>query len=92
MLADRAYDTNQIVTFALSCDMQVVIPSKRTRKRQRNYDKELYKMRHVVENVFLKLKRWRGIATRYAKLGESFVTAVRVRCIFLWLQYLSSLV
>ncbi len=33
----------------------------------RGYDKYLYKQRHLVENCFLILKRWRGIATRYAK-------------------------
>ena len=28
--------------------------------------KEFYKYRHLVENAFLHLKRWCGIATRYA--------------------------
>jgi len=32
-----------------------------------SYDKELYKLQHLVENAFLHLKRGRGIATRYAK-------------------------
>ncbi len=47
--------------------IQVVIPPKRNRKVQRAYDRNLYKIRHLVENTFLHLKRWRGIATRYAK-------------------------
>jgi transposase len=34
---------------------------------QREYDKDLYRHRHLVENAFLHIKRWRGIATRYAK-------------------------
>jgi transposase len=33
----------------------------------------------------LKLKRWRGIATRYAKNSASFVAAVQIRCLVLWL-------
>ncbi len=33
-------------------------------------------MRHLVENAFLHLKRWRGIATRYAKNTASFLAAV----------------
>ena len=45
---------------------------------------ELYKVRHLVENAFLHLKRWRGIATRYAKRCASFLAAVQIRCISLW--------
>ncbi|MDR2528289.1 MAG: IS5/IS1182 family transposase, partial [Synergistaceae bacterium] len=37
-----------------------------------------------VENAFLYLKRWRGIATRYAKNTSSFLAAVHIRCIALW--------
>ncbi len=32
-----------------------VIPPKRNRKVQREYDKDLYKLRHLVENAFLYL-------------------------------------
>ncbi|MDR2572997.1 MAG: IS5/IS1182 family transposase, partial [Desulfovibrio sp.] len=30
------------------------------------------------------LKRWRGIATRYAKNTVSFLAAVHIRCIAIW--------
>jgi len=46
-----------------------VIPPKKNRKHLRDYDKYLYKLRHLVENAFLLLKRLRGIATRYAALS-----------------------
>ena len=52
--------------------MNIVIPAKRNRKQQREYDRYLYRLRHLVENAFLHLKRWRGIATRYAKLQHLF--------------------
>ncbi|NLX83156.1 MAG: IS5/IS1182 family transposase, partial [Clostridiales bacterium] len=38
---------------------------------------------------FLHLKRWRGIATRYAKNTSSFVAAVQIRCISLWANVLA---
>lgn len=47
--------------------MTAVIPPRRNRKVQRPYDKAIYKVRHLVENAFLLLKRWRSVATRYAK-------------------------
>lgn len=80
-LADRGYDTNQIVAYAHDAGMEVVIPSKKNRKEQRDDDRYLYRWRHLVENAFLHLKRWRGIATRYAKNTASFLAAVQIRCI-----------
>jgi transposase len=84
LLAERGYDTDAIVTMAANAGMDVVIPPKKNRKEQREYDKYLYKLRHLVENAFLLLKRWRGIATRYAKNTASFLAAVHIRCIALW--------
>jgi transposase len=49
-----------------------VIPPRNNRKAQRGYDKDLYQLRHLVENPFLYLKRWRGMAGRYAKNAKSF--------------------
>jgi transposase len=84
LLADRGYDTNEIVEQASEAGMEVVIPPKKNRKESRSYDIYLYQLRHLVENAFLHLKRWRGIATRYAKNTASFVAAVQIRCIALW--------
>ena len=52
LFADKAYDTNNIVTYATKHKMQVVIPPKKNRKEQRAYDEHLYKLRHLVENGF----------------------------------------
>jgi len=84
LLADRGYDSDAIVEQAKSQDMNPVIPPRKNRKTQRTYDKELYKLRHLVENAFLYLKQWRGIATRYTKHSKSFLAAVHIRCIALW--------
>jgi len=66
--------------------MRVVIPPHKNRKEPRSYDKHLYRYRYLVENAFLHLKRWRGIATRYAKNAGLFLTAVQMRCLVLWLN------
>ena len=86
LLADKGYDSNAILEQALSQGIKPVIPPKKNRKDQREYDEEIYKLRHLVENAFLHLKRWRGIATRYAKNTASFLAAVHIRCIDLWSQ------
>lgn len=64
--------------------MEAEIPPKKNRKEQREYDKYLYKLRHLVENCFLVLKRWRGIAARCAKTSDAFIAAVHVPCIAIW--------
>lgn len=84
LLADRGYDTNAILEQAAKQGISPVIPPKKNRKVQRDYDRHLYKLRHLVENAFLHLKRWRGIATRYAKNSSPFLAAVQIRCIALW--------
>ena len=86
LLADRDYDTNAIIQNALQAWITPVIPPKKNRKILREYDKHVYKLRHLVENAFLHFKRWRGIATRYAKNVASFVAAVQIRYIALWLK------
>ena len=84
LLADRGYDTNVLIEQAFSQGMEVVMPPKKNRIDPRKYDQALYKLRHLVENAFLHLKRWRGIATRYAKNTASFLAAVQIRCSDLW--------
>ncbi len=64
--------------------MTPVIPPRKHRLVQRSYDKYLYKLRHLVENAVLRLKGWRGIATRYAKRASSFLAIVQIRCLALW--------
>ena len=89
LFADRAYDCSYIIDHAAQIGMNLVIPPKKNRKVQREYDEYLYKLRHLVENAFLNLKRWRGIATRYAKCTCSFVAAIQIRCIAIWLAVLA---
>ena len=84
LLADRGYDSNAIIEHACQQGMQIVIPPKKNRKKSREYDTDMYKKRHLVENAFLHLKRWRGIATRYAKNASSFLAAIQIRCIAIW--------
>lgn len=84
LIADKGYDTDAIVEAAKHVGMQVVIPPKSHRKHPRSYDQDLYKVRHLVENAFLKIKRWRGLATRYAKKASSFLAAVQFRCAIMW--------
>ena len=85
LLADKGYDSDAIIEQAKAQGMAAVIPPRKNRKTPINYDRHLYRLRHLVENAFLHLKRWRGIATRYAKNTASFLASVHIRCLALWL-------
>jgi transposase len=86
LIADKGYDTDALLEQAAVQGMKAVIPPKKNRTVHRPYDKDLYKLRHRVENAFLSLKRWRGIASRYAKNSASFLAAVQIACLALWLK------
>ena len=87
VIADKAYDADDRVVQPLEqAGIQVVIPPRSGRKSVRNYDRDLYKARHLIENFFCKLKHFRGIATRYDKLSRNFLAAVQFAAILIWLN------
>lgn len=89
LLDDRGYDSNKIIDKEIETGCKIVIPQKMNCKTQRCYDKAFYRVRYLVENAFLHIKQWRGVATRYAKMLTSFEAAVQIRCIAIWLKVLT---
>lgn len=49
-------------------------------------DRDIYKVRHVVENMFATLKHFRGLAIRYDKLKNSYISNVALACAYVWLK------
>ena len=87
MLADKAFDADERVLDVLETKgIESVIPPKSNRKDQREYDKYLYKARHLIENFFLKLKQFRAIATRYDKTARNFLGAIFLAGAYVWLN------
>ena len=84
LLADKAYDTNEIIAAAMELGMDPVIPPRSNRKDQREYDRALCKLGHLVENGSLHFKQWSGIATRYAKRTASYLAACQLRAAMIW--------
>ena len=86
VLADKGFDADERVLIPLQRAAKVaVIPPKANRKVQREYDKELYKARHLIENFFAKLKLFRAIATRYDKTARNFLAAIHFAATLIWL-------
>ena len=85
ILSDKGYDSDKFVRWAEERGGIVVIPSRVNAKRPRHTDWHIYKERHLVENLFLKLKNNRRFATRYEKKALYFHAVVCLACILVWL-------
>ena len=77
-IMDKGYDSNRIREQLLAQDIVPVIPPKSNRTASLDYDKELYKLREKVERFFNNLKQFRRIATRYEKLGQTFLAFIHL--------------
>jgi transposase len=87
LLADKAYDADERMREVLKAQgIEPVIPSKSSRQVPIDYDKDLYKARHLIENFFAKLKQYRAIATRYDKTARNFLSAVHLAASVIWLN------
>lgn len=85
ILADKGYDSDKFVHWVEERGGIVLIPSRTTAKYPRKTDWHIYKERHLVENLFLKLKNNRRFATRYDKKALYFYAVVYIACILVWL-------
>lgn len=84
-IADKAYDANHVIEALDKKHIRVVIPSTASRKTARQIDRHIYKERHLVENFFCKIKRYRRVATRYDKTAVNFLGFVLFASIRVWL-------
>ncbi|MFB7911216.1 hypothetical protein ACFC1T_32750 [Kitasatospora sp. NPDC056076] len=54
-----------------------------TRLEAALFDRDVYRLRNVVEPCFNCLNQWRGLATRYGKTSKSYQAAVTIASIVL---------
>ncbi|TWD17667.1 transposase [Streptomyces sp. T12] len=95
VLADKAYSSRAIREHLRKRGILAVIPvpaDQRGHRLRRGsqggrppaFDREAYKQRNTVERCINRLKRWRGIATRYEKTATIYLAGLHVAGIFLW--------
>ena len=87
LLADRGYDADWFREALRDKGIEPCIPSRKNRNRKIDYDTDLYKQRHKVENMFGKLKDWRRIATRYDRCAYTFFLAICIAAfVIFWIN------
>jgi transposase len=85
VIADRGYDSDDIVDHIRQMNAIPVIPPKSNRIIQRYYDKILYKDRNLIERLFNRMKQFRRIAVRFEKIKINFEALIFLACSYLWL-------
>jgi transposase len=84
-IGDKGYDSKAVVEAIEKKGMTAVIPSRADGRVPREIDSHLYRERHLVENFFCKLKRYRRVATRYEKTAANFLGFVLFASLRVWL-------
>lgn len=85
VLADKGYDSDSFIMAIRTSGASAVIPPRRNRLIQRDYDKYLYKERNLVERLFQKLKHFRRIATRFERLARNYSSMLALVSTVIWL-------
>lgn len=83
--ADKGYSSRKIRTYLSKRGVGITIPRKSNERHRGRFDKELYKLRNMVERLFNRLKQFRRVATRYEKRGQNYKAMLTLAAILLWL-------
>ena len=87
LIGDTGYDADWFAQKIRAKKMKVVICNHPARKHgRRRLDRRLYGRRYLVEIFFHRLKRFRGIATRFDKTARNYLALVQLACAWLWLS------
>jgi transposase len=85
-IADKGYDSAELVDHIEARGAEAVIPPRRNRTEQREYDAHLYRQRNLVERFWHKVKQFRRVATRYEKTDRNYLAFVLVASIMVLLR------
>jgi transposase len=84
VIGDRGYDSNRIRLSLAERNITACIPPKKNRTSKPPYNWHLYKKRHLIENMFAKLKDWRRVATRYDRGTHTVMSAIHIAASFIF--------
>lgn len=86
-IADKGYDSDEVRENVRNAGKIPSIPRRSNSKKSNpEFDPYLYKFRHLVENLFAKIKHYRGIATRYDKLARNYKATIFLIFSLIWIK------
>jgi transposase len=91
LLADRAYDSDELRESLRSRGAWANIKPMPNRKNVPAFSRFLYRYRNLVERFFNKIKHYRAVATRYDKSADNFLAGVKLASIRIWMRFNESI-
>lgn len=86
VIAHKGYDADAVLDGIEAMGAEAVIPPRRSRREQREYDEEGYKERHLIECFFGKVKHFRRVFSRFDQLGRNYLAFVQFASVMIWLR------
>jgi transposase len=87
VIADKGYDSRGVRKSAEKNGSVAVIPARKCNHQPNpNFDEALYRLRHLIENLFARMKHFRAIATRYDKRARNFMSFVYLAASMIWVK------
>jgi transposase len=86
VVADKSYDAEAFVATVNARGAVAVIPPRKHRKQLREYDRHVYKERHLIECFFGKIKHYRRIFSRFEKTARNYMGFLRFVAALVWLR------
>jgi transposase len=86
LIADKGYDSDQLLQAVTAKGIEAVIPPKKSRLVQREYDQHLYRERHLVECFINKIKHYRRVFSRFEKLSKNYLGFLSFVSALIWLR------
>jgi transposase len=86
LIADKGYDSGPLIEAVTAKGIEAVIPPKKNRLVQREYDRHLYRERHLIECFIGKIKQYRRVFSRFEKLSKNYLGFLSFVSALVWLR------
>ena len=86
LIADKGYDSGPLIELVTAKGIEAVIPPKKNRLVQREYDRHLYRERHLIECFIGKIKQYRRVFSRFEKLSKNYLGFLSFVSALVWLR------
>lgn len=86
LIADKGYDSDTLLESVRAKGIEAVIPPKKNRLVQREYDRHLYRERHLIECFINKIKHYRRVFSRFEKLSKNYMGFLSFVSALVWLR------
>lgn len=86
LIADKGYDSGALIEAVTARGIEAVIPPKKNRTQMRDYDRHLYRERHLIECFIGKIKQYRRVFSRFEKLSKNYLGFLSFVSALIWLR------